>query len=764
MRSARESAANSRGGAWTNPARALLRSLLVLLFSTGLHVSLAAQDAAPSDGVCRLCHDVNSAHVAAARSKPGEPAPRAHAGVACVDCHAGLRSFDPADGEHETPVAAVSCTNCHAAQQAQVEASAHAVAGVACAQCHAAHTIGLPLDSGAGPAQKEGLRTCAACHAEANAAWSRSVHALDPGNGNPAATCSDCHGGHDLRKGSDLASKVHPLRLPDTCESCHHTNPSPEHPAPGGDKVRQYETSVHGRALREKGLIVTATCVSCHGAHAILPPADAQAPTARNQLPYTCGACHAGILRDYLEGVHGSDFKTGGKDVPVCNDCHTEHAVQDPALDGSSVSSTLVAETCARCHADDELARRYGFSSTARSSWGTSYHGIASSFGEKHAANCGSCHGFHAIFGSADPRSRVNAANLDSTCGGCHPQAGAAFARVPVHSVIEREANFVPWIVRLSYTALMIAVIAAFLGFILIDLFGRLRIRLGWGPPETEHITASAWPDENLLIAPGESFRRMGRQARAQHGILIASFLLLVLTGLPVFLHESGWLHSLLDIEGGFRLRSKLHRIGAVGLIGLSLWHIAVMALAPAARRWLKQMLIRPRDLTDFLADAMFNLGCMDWLARRPALSHFFARFPRLRFAQRPALGRYGLVEKIEYGAVVWGNIVMIATGAILWRPGWFLDWLPTWTFEVCRVVHGFEATLAFLAIIIWHMYHVHLRPGVFPMSRVFLTGLVSRSELRHHHPAEYARLLEQRRVEREAALAAAAAEKEPGR
>jgi hypothetical protein len=127
-------------------------------------------------------------------------------------------------------------------------------------------------------------------------------------------------------------------------------------------------------------------------------------------------------------------------------------------------------------------------------------------------------------------------------------------------------------------------------------------------------------------------------------------------------------------------------------------------------------------------------------------LAGFFARHPRLRCAERPLTGRYGLVEKLEYGAVLWGNLVMIATGLILWRPDWFLGWTPTWTFDVCRVVHGFEATLAFLAIVIWHMYHVHLRPGVFPMSRTWLSGRISRAELRHHHTAQYLEILRSRR------------------
>jgi cytochrome b subunit of formate dehydrogenase len=154
-------------------------------------------------------------------------------------------------------------------------------------------------------------------------------------------------------------------------------------------------------------------------------------------------------------------------------------------------------------------------------------------------------------------------------------------------------------------------------------------------------------------------------------------------------------------------------------------------------------MLIRPRDFTEFFADAMFSLGVLNWLSRRRFAKAVFERHPALRFDRRPCASRYGLVEKLEYGGVLWGNVVMIATGAILWRPDWFLGWTPRWTFEVCRVVHGFEATLAFLAIIIWHMYHVHVRPGAF--NRVWLNGRISRDALRHHHPAEYLRILERR-------------------
>lgn len=728
-----------------SPLGAVIRSALAgLLFLSPLH----AAQSAPTDKVCRMCHQVSTAH--------GDAQARAHQKVGCIDCHKALATFDAAEGEHATPVEKVVCAGCHEKQAQQHAASVHAAKNVACAQCHVPHAIGLAPKPEPGAAARDAATACESCHADAAKHWRASLHAQDPGNGHAAATCSDCHGTHDVRAKDDPQSRVYPLRLPDTCEACHHQNPSAEHPAPGGAKVQQYETSVHGQALRKIGLVVTATCASCHGSHDIRKAKDENAPTARRNLPFTCGKCHAGVLATYLEGVHGADFKSGGKDVPVCNDCHTEHAVRDPALEGASVSSALVAETCARCHANDELGQRYGFKSSVRSSWGSSYHGIATGFGAKSVANCASCHGFHDILPTQDPRSPVNTANLDKTCGNCHVGASAAFAKIPVHSVIARAENPVPWWIQTIYAVMVTGMIAAFVLFILADLFGRLRLRMRWGAGETEHVSRHEWPDEDQLVPPGETFRRMGYHGRLQHVVLIVSFSLLVLTGLPVFLHDTPWMRQLIDLEGGFHLRSLLHRAAAIGLIGLSLWHMAILALMPTVRRWFGKMMFRPRDVGEFVQEICFDLGLPARLLRWAPFARLAQKHAWLRFDRRPCLGRYGLVEKLEYGAVVWGNLVMIATGAILWRPDWFLDWMPSFTFDVCRVVHGFEATLAFLAIIIWHMYHVHLRPGVFPMSRVWINGRVSREELRHHHPEEYIGILRHRRAERRAATASA--------
>jgi cytochrome b subunit of formate dehydrogenase len=690
----------------------------ILLLSATFGVGRARSEG-PEDAGCEGCHEIETTHSTRPAGRGGSVPHRA---VRCIDCHSDLKTFDPDSAEdHDTPLAAATCSDCHAEIEQELADSEHAGE---CSQCHEAHGIGLRRETN-GEQRSSRAGVCAECHESSVEEWLLGVHETGSDTEPPAASCVDCHGSHAIAGARTRGSRVHPLSIPDTCEACHRENGAAAASGLTGDKAQDYETSVHGLALRRDGLIVTATCVSCHGFHDIRRSNDPLAPSSRKRLPETCGSCHVGILDGYLEGVHGAAFSRGIDDVPVCNDCHREHAVQDPSVAGTSASAALVAETCARCHADDALVNRYDLKATAWASWGRSYHGIASGYGEARSANCASCHGHHEIFPASDTRSSIHESNLEKTCGQCHAGAGAAFVRIPVHSILDRETNFVPWLVRQVYAVFVAALIAAFIVLVVVDLIGRLRLRAGWGPSETEHVDATQWHDEDSLVSPAETFERMGRHARLQHGVLILAFLLLVITGLPVFLHDSEVLQSFLSIEGGYRLRSKMHRIGAVVLVGLSVWHLAILAMVPSARRWFALMMISMQDVRDFVADLGFSLGIL---------------------RRRPALGRYGLVEKLEYGSVLWGNVVMIVTGTVLWRPSWFLTWVPIWTFDVCRIIHGFEATLAFLAIIIWHMYHVHVKPGVFPMNRTWITGRITREELKRDHPREYLRLLEQRR------------------
>ena len=86
----------------------------------------------------------------------------------------------------------------------------------------------------------------------------------------------------------------------------------------------------------------------------------------------------------------------------------------------------------------------------------------------------------------------------------------------------------------------------------------------------------------------------------------------------------------------------------------------------------------------------------------------------------------------------------MVITGIMMWFFEFTLQIFPKWTYDMARLIHGYEAILAFLAVILGHLYNVHLKPGVWPMNRVWLDGKMTAMELKQHHPKEYERWLEQ--------------------
>jgi cytochrome b subunit of formate dehydrogenase len=244
--------------------------------------------------------------------------------------------------------------------------------------------------------------------------------------------------------------------------------------------------------------------------------------------------------------------------------------------------------------------------------------------------------------------------------------------------------------------------------------------------------------EPGLLIPDDEVFVRMNLAERWQHGLLAASFIVLILTGLPVLSGEVGLLRLITGRTSAYALRGLLHRAAALVLIGDLVWHLAYTAFTPRGRRNIRDKMPRWQDLADVLA--VFR-----------------------RRSPRPEIGRYGFVEKFEYWSLLWGSAIMIVTGFFMWGTGLSLRLFPLWLHQVFVVIHGYEAILAFVAIIIWHMYTVHLRPGVFPMSRVWLDGGITGADLRRFHPLEYRRILTEReRLFREL-LALEPIEPEPG-
>ena len=93
-----------------------------------------------------------------------------------------------------------------------------------------------------------------------------------------------------------------------------------------------------------------------------------------------------------------------------------------------------------------------------------SYHGLASQGGSLVVANCASCHGVHNILPSSDPRSTINPANLDATCGQCHKGVTQKFTLNKVHvdvdggQTMDKGTLAVRWI-RWFYIPLILLVI-----------------------------------------------------------------------------------------------------------------------------------------------------------------------------------------------------------------------------------------------------------------------------------------------------------------
>ncbi len=219
-----------------------------------------------------------------------------------------------------------------------------------------------------------------------------------------------------------------------------------------------------------------------------------------------------------------------------------------------------------------------------------------------------------------------------------------------------------------------------------------------------------------------EYFVRFGLTVRAQHFVLAVGVLLLIFTGLPIKFHESTWAKYFFQVIS-FELSRLLHRVGALLLIGVGIWHMLYLFTA-AGRRELRELLPRPKDLFDFWQNIKYLVG----LSR-----------------ERPKFGRFSYIEKFDYWAVYWGMVIMIGSGLLLWFHNLALGLFPKYILDIAREAHSDEALLATLAIVIWHWYNAHFNPSVFPMNTTIFTGKISKKRMMEEHPLEYEQLMGQR-------------------
>jgi cytochrome b subunit of formate dehydrogenase len=547
---------------------------------------------------------------------------------------------------------------------------------------------------------------CARCHTGVKSDYAKSAHgvAFAAGTDN-APTCSDCHAEHVTDAGdSTMVGEVNEVKL---CMSCHLDDPNVQsRVGPSAGFIASYETSVHGQAAKQ-GNGAAATCVDCHGSHEMKGAADPSSKVWKQTIARTCGACHLAEELEYEQSIHGKAVASGIMASATCTDCHGEHEILSPRDARARIASENVSsQVCSPCHASVRLTEKYGLSSDRFKTFQDSYHGLAGQAGSVEVANCASCHGIHDIKPSADPTSRIHKSNLAKTCGSCHPGANENFAKGQVHVIASAGGEEVLYIVSTAYIILLVIVIGGMLIHNLLDFIKKSRMKLA----QRRGLVASHPVSHRLYL-------RMSLSERVQHGVLLVSFTLLVITGFALRFPNAWWVEPVREISPiMFELRSLTHRVAGVVLVLAGCYHLYYVLFVPRGKRLMRDLVPVKQDITDAVMVLKHNLGLS---------------------TTRPKFGRFSYIEKSEYWALVWGTVVMALTGLILWFDNTFLGILSKLWWDVARTVHYYEAWLATLAILVWHFYFVIFNPNTYPLNLAFWKGTLTEEEMEEEHPLE---------------------------
>jgi predicted CXXCH cytochrome family protein len=275
----------------------------------------------------------------------------------CIDCHIS------SDWVADTTIAVLF-----------MDGDIHQRAGLGCEDCHGGNPK-IGFDEGdpdlamnpakgykAPPSKTRIPEFCARCHSDIEymknynpklptdqlKLYKTSVHGkqLYRNSDDKVAVCTDCHGVHGILPSSDSRSKVFHTKIPETCRSCHsdadymrgYKYKGKQVPT---DQYDEYEKSVHGVMVLEKGDISAPSCNNCHGNHGATPPNLASVSAA-------CGECHASN-RDYFNGSPHKE-PWAEMDLPECEQCHGNHYIER-AFD--SMIGVSEESLCIECHDSD---------------------------------------------------------------------------------------------------------------------------------------------------------------------------------------------------------------------------------------------------------------------------------------------------------------------------------------------------------------------------------------------------------------------------
>ena len=343
-----------------------------------------------------------------------------------------------------------------------------------CTACHA------DLEGKDLPHGKPAKVNCGTCHTEEQGLYAKSLHGKAAAHGDPLAPrCVNCHGNHDVVPIKDKRSALAPLKIPFVCGKCHQEGTPVQKNRDIGQHniLANYTESIHGEGVLKMGLSVSATCVSCHTAHSILPHTDPNSSIARRNIAATCTKCHGNIEIVHQKTIRGELWEKEANVLPACVDCHQPHKIRNVFYDYGAANAD-----CLRCHANPNLKARDGRSMLVNASeiggsqhakiacsqchsevtvshirpcetiknkvdctkcheavgqdYTSSIHGQLTGKNDPNAPGCKDCHGTHGVLGKTDPKSATFPTNVPGLCTNVIPKERKRRCAIPEPSTI----------------------------------------------------------------------------------------------------------------------------------------------------------------------------------------------------------------------------------------------------------------------------------------------------------------------------------------
>lgn len=695
--------------------------------------------------VTATCNDCHNSHLILPHESPNSSVNPKRVAKTCMRCHVRIeqthKKVIKTELWEKQPGDVPSCTACHPPHKVKYEQLEEVISNKTCLKCHQTDetkgeylfksngdTLDFNFNHLAGSVHSN--INCVKCHTNVSHEADRPCKTVDQvdcsnchievanvyfGSGHGqgylkkselAPYCTDCHGTHETQSRFDDTSPTYRGNIPNLCGDCHTS---------GGDankmaKLKEvnayldYSTSIHGKGLTDKGLLVSAICTDCHTTHDARKESDSLSSVHPMNVSKTCASCHKSIYKDYLQSDHSIHQNDEGMDYPTCATCHSAHIISDI---GKDKFMTEITDQCGICH--EKLSKTYK----------ETYHGKAYMLGDMDAARCSDCHGAHKILNVDNPNSMVGYKNIVNTCKQCHENATLEFTGYMTHAT--HNDNPVLFWSFWGMTSLLI-VVFAFFGF----------HTLLWLPRSLKQRKINK---HQTPVGKVKYYRRFNKRQRFTHILVIVTFLMLSLTGMTLKFAHMDWASWIADLLGGVKSAGSIHRFAAIFTFGYFAFHLGTLIqLKAKAGVSLKEFFFGKNSLMFSMQDLRDLKASFKW---------FLGKGPR------PEYGRWTYWEKFDYMAVFWGVAVIGLSGLILWFPEFFTRFIPGWAINVAQIIHSDEALLAMGFIFTVHFFNTHLRPESFPMDTVIFTGHVPLDEYKKDRPREYQELVESGKLDR---------------